>query len=216
MAEDVTLLAETRKAAGSRDSKKLRKQGRIPAIVYGHKEDAASISVNAEELDRLIRVQHARTLNLQIGGKTDTVLIREVQWDFLGKEMIHVDFLRKDAAERVKVTVHVELRNTPKTMGGGVIDQPTHILHVECAFRDIPKDPIRVDITNLLLGEPIHVKELTVPSTLKVLDNPDQVVVQLKLPGAEAVVAPTVAEPGATPAGPEVIKKEKKVEEEEE
>jgi large subunit ribosomal protein L25 len=216
MAEAVTLQAEPRKASGSRDSKKLRKQGRIPGIIYGHKEDNASITVSAEELDRAIRVQHARTMNLKIGGKTETVLIREVQWDYLGKEMIHVDFLRKDASERVKVTVPIELRNSPKAMGGGVLDQPTHILHVECAFSDIPKDPIRIDITELTLGNPIHVKELQVPSTLKVLDLPDQVVVQLKLPGAEAVVAPTLAEPGATPAGPEVIKKEKKVEEEEE
>lgn len=213
MAEAVTLQAEPRKGSGSRDSKKLRKQGRIPGVVYGHKEANSAITVKADELDRAIRVQHARTLNLSIDGKTETVLIRELQWDFLGKEMIHVDFLRKDASERVKVTVPVELRNTPKTMGGGVLDQPTHILHVECAFSDIPKDPIRVDITNLVLGAPIHVKELQIPANLTVLDNPDQVVVQVKLPGAEATAAPT--ELGASAAGPEVIKKEKKVEDEE-
>ena len=68
-------------------------------------------------------------------------------------------------------------------------------------------EAIRIDITNLTLGAPIHVKELTLPEGVKVLEAPEAVVVQLKLPGAEAVVAPTAAEPGA---GPEVIKKEKK------
>lgn len=215
MAEAVTLQAEARTDSGSRSAKKLRKQGRVPGIVYGHKEVTASITVNGEELDRLIRVQHARTLNLKLGGKSETVLIREVQWDHLGRHMIHVDFLRKDAAERVRVTVPIELRNAPKAMGGGVVDHPLHILHVECAFADIPKDPIRVDITNLTMGQPIHIKELTIPSTLKVLDNQDMVVVQLKLPGVEATVVAAPVE-GAAAAGPEVIKKEKKVEDEEE
>lgn len=215
MAEEVTLQAELRTANGSRAVRKLRQSGRIPGVVYGHKQPTVAISVDAEELDRIIRVQHARTLNLQLQGKTETVLIRDLQWDCLGKEMIHVDFLRKDASERVRVTVPVELRNTPKSTGGGVLDQPTHILHVECAFKDIPKDPIRVDITDLTLGSPIHVKDLVLPPTLKVLDIPDQVVVQLKLPGAE--VAPAAAgEAGAAAAGPEVIKKEKKAEADEE
>ena len=210
MAEAVTLQAQTRDKSGSRAAYQLRKQGLVPAVVYGHKEPNASVAVNAEELDRLIRVQHVRTLNLAHGGKTETVLIREVQWDHLGKEMIHVDFLRKDAAERVKVRVPVELRNTPKVMAGAVVDHPIHILNVECAFSDIPKDPIRIDITNLTLGKPVHIRELAVPPALKVLDNPDAVVVQLKMPGAETLVP----EPVEAAAGPDVIKKEKKADDE--
>src|SRR5262249_58610431 len=121
--------------------------------------------------------------------------------------------------EKVKVTIPVELRNSPKATGGGVLDQPLHTLHVECPLGAIP-DSIRIDITNLTLGHPIHVKELTLPEGVKVLESPEAVVVQLKLPGVEAVVAPTgaAAAPGAAvpAAEPEVIKKEKKAEEEEE
>ena len=210
MSISVTLKAQPRAESGSRSAIKLRKAGRVPAIVYGHKQDNAQVSVSAEELDRAIRVQHARVLDLELNGKTETVLIREVQWDYLGKQMIHVDFERKDLAELVRVAVPVELRNAPKATGGGVLDQPLHTLHVECPLGNIP-DAIRVDITNLTLGNPIHVKELTLPEKVKVLESPEAVVVQLKLPGIEPV-APTVpAEPGA---GPEVIKKEKKTEEE--
>src|SRR4029450_8048790 len=123
--------------------------------------------------------------------------------------MMPGDFERKSATEKVKVTIPVELRNTPKVTGGGVLDQPLHTLHVECSLGSIP-EAIRIDITNLTLGEPIHVKDLTLPEGVEVVEWPEAVVVQLKLPGIEAVVAPTGAAaavvPGATPAEPEVIK----------
>jgi large subunit ribosomal protein L25 len=209
MSETVTLKAQPRAGSGSRSAIKLRKQGLVPAIVYGHKQDNVQVTVVAEELDRAIRIQHARVLDLEIGGKKESVLIREVQWDYLGKQMIHVDFERKDLAELVRVMVKVELRNAPKATGGGVLDQPFHTLHVECPLGSIP-EAIRIDITNLTLGNPIHVRELALPTGVKVLEPQESVVVQLKLPGVEA--APAVpAEPGA---GPEVIKKEKKAEDE--
>ena len=204
MAISVTLKAEARTGTGSSAAAKLRKKGQVPAIIYGHKQDNVQVSVSAEDLDRAIRVQHARVLDLEIAGKKETVLIRELQWDYLGKQMIHVDFERKDRAELVRVTVPVELRNAPKQTGGGVLDQPLHTLHIECPLGNIP-EAIRIDITNLTLGAPIHVKELTLPEGVKVLEAAEAVVVQLKLPGVEA--APTPTEPGT---GPEVIKPEKK------
>ncbi len=207
MSDIVTLKAESRTGRGSKIASKLRKQGRVPGIVYGHKEENLQVAVSAEDLDRAIRVQHARVLDLDIAGKVETVLIRELQWDHLGKTMLHVDFERKSRTETVKVTVPVELRNSPKITGGGVLDQPLHTLHIECPLGSIP-EAIRVDILGLMLGAPIHVKELVLPPGVTVLDDLEAVVVQLKLPGAEAVV-PTVV-PGA--AEPEMIKKEKKTE----
>ena len=210
MAEIVALAATPRAGSGSRAADKLRKQGLVPGVVYGHKEATVSVAVNAEALDRAIRVQHARVLDLQLDGKKETVLIRELQWDHLGRTMLHVDFARVSETDRVRVTVPVELRNAPKATGGGVLDQPLHTLHVECSPAKIP-EAIRIDITNLTLGAPIHVRELQLPEGVTVLDPAEAVVVQLKLPGIEPT-APTVpTEPGA---GPEVIKKEKKAEEE--
>ena len=209
MAGNVQLQAEPRTGSGSRAAAKIRKQGRIPGVVYGHKQANVAVSVDAEELDRAIRVRHARVLDLQIEGKSDTVLIRELQWDHLGRTMLHVDFARVSETDRVRVSVPVELRNSPKVTGGGVLDQPLHVLHVECAPTKIP-EAIRIDITNLTLGEPIHVKDVQVPEGVKVLEPPEAVVVHLKLPGIEPVVVAAPAEPGA---GPEVIKKEKKEEE---
>src|ERR1700722_12724499 len=206
MSESITLKAQSRTAQGSRATTKLRKEGLVPAIVYGHKKENAVIAVSAEELDRAIRILHVRMLSLDMNGTAETVLIREVQWDPFGKQMMHVDFERKSASEKVRVTIPVELRNTPKVMGGGVLDQPLHTLHIECPLGSIP-EAIRIDITNLTLGHPIHVKELTLPEGVRVLESPEAVVVQLKLPGVEAVVAAPVM-PRGTTAAPAMHKKE--------
>ncbi|QEL15267.1 50S ribosomal protein L25 [Limnoglobus roseus] len=206
MSQTVSLATEPRTGTGSRAAQKLRKQGLLPAVIYGHKEETVAVTVNAKELHRAIVTLHARVLDLSVGGKTETVLIRELQWDHLGSEMMHVDFARISKDEKVKVTVPVKLKNAPKSMGGGVLDQPFHQLHIECLATAIPDD-ITIDITNLTLGQPIHVKELTLPEGVKVLESQEVVVVQLKLPGAEAA-APTPIDGTAT--GPEVIKPEKK------
>lgn len=208
MSEILALKSQPREGRGSRASKKLRKNGQIPAVVYGHKETPAHITLELEEFDRAVRKLHARTFTITVAGKPETVLIKELQWDHLGKEMIHVDLIRVSATERVKVTVPVELRGTPKTMGGGVLDQPFHHLHVECSPVSIP-DAIRIDVTNLTLGNPIHVKEITFPEGVTPLDPPETVVVHIKLPGAEAVL------PEATAVEPEVLTAKKPKEGEE-
>jgi large subunit ribosomal protein L25 len=195
--EVASLTARPRQGTGSRAAAKLRKQGLVPAVVYGHKEPVAHIAVSAEELDRAINKLHARTFSLTLEGKADTVLIKELQWDHLGKEMVHVDFERRSLTERVKVTVPVELRGTPKSTGGGVLDQPLHQLHVECELGNIP-EAVRIDITGLTLGNPVHVKDLTLPEGVKVFESPEAVVVHLKLPGAEVTAAPA-GEEGAEP-----------------
>jgi large subunit ribosomal protein L25 len=218
MADTVTLKTEPRTGAGSRDAARVRKAGRVPAVVYGHKEMPAAVSVPRDELVSALR-HHARTLDLVVSGKTETVLIQEIQHDHLGVAVLHVDFRRVSKDERVRTTVDIELRGTaPGTNSGGVLDQPLHTVHVECPAVAIPES-IRVKIDSLLVGMAIHVKELDLPPGVKVLDDPDLVVVQVKqqqVPVVEPVVAAPVAE-GATAAEPEVItkKKEKPAEEEE-
>jgi large subunit ribosomal protein L25 len=184
MSELVSLTVQPRTASGSRAAAKVRKQGHIPGIIYGHKETPVMVAVPAKELDHAIRIQHARTLQILLNGKSETVLIRELQWDYLGKEMVHIDLWRVSKDEKVRVTVPVEIRGVPKVTGGGVLDQPFHQLHIECLATNIP-DQIRVDVTGLTLGNPIHIRELTLPTGVKVLDSADAVVVQLKLPGQE-------------------------------
>jgi large subunit ribosomal protein L25 len=217
MADTVKLKTEQRTGRGGRDAGRLRKAGRVPAIVYGHKQTPAAITVSREELEAALR-HHARTLDLQIDGKSETVLIQEVQHDHLGTGLVHVDFRRVSKDERIQIVVEIELRGTaPGATGGGVLDQPLHQIHVECPAMAIPES-IRVKIDSLLLGQAIHVKELELPPGVKALDDPDLVVVQVKqqhVPVVEPTLAAAPAEGAA--AEPEVItkKKEKPAEEEE-
>lgn len=209
MSEAFALKVQPRDGRGSRKASKLRKQGLLPAVIYGHKEEVVSVAVSYEEFDRAIRVHHARVFTVQVNGKPETVLIRELQWDHLGKEMVHVDLWRVSKDERVKVVIPVKLKNIPKSMGGGVLDQPLHQLHIECSPTSIPDD-ITIDITNLTLGNPIHIRELNLPEGVKVLESPEMVVVQIKLAGLEPTA---VGEPGA--AEPEVLTAKKPKDEDE-
>jgi large subunit ribosomal protein L25 len=216
MADTVKLMTEQRTGQGSRDAARLRKAGRVPAVVYGHKQTPAAITVSREELESALR-HHARTLDLQIDGKNETVLIQEVQHDHLGTGLVHVDFRRISRDERVRTVVEIELRGTaPGATGGGVLDQPLHQIHVECPAMAIP-DSIRVKIDSLLLGMAIHVKELELPPDVKALDDPDLVVVQIKQAQVPVAVTPTALPAEGAAAEPEVItkKKEKPAEEEE-
>jgi large subunit ribosomal protein L25 len=214
MAETLKLTTEPRTGQGSRDATRLRKAGRVPAVVYGHKETPVSVSVSRDELAAALR-HHARTLDLQLAGKTETVLIQQIQHDHLGTALMHIDFRRVSKDERVRTTVEIEVRGTaPGATGGGVLDQPLHKIHVECPATAIP-DSIRVKIDGLLLGQAIHVKELELPPGVKALDDGDLVVVQVKMQQM-AVPEPTTLAPAEGAAEPEVItkKKEKPAEEE--
>ncbi len=211
MADALVLKSETRQVTGGRDAARLRKNGRIPAVVYGHKETPAHISVGKDDLKAALRA-HSRTLSVVVGGKAETMLIQEVQRDHLGSDILHIDFRRISADERVRTTVTVELKGiAPGTLAGGVLDQPLHKIHVECPAMAIP-DSIRVRIDALALGQAIHAKDLELPAGVTSLEDPEAVVVQVKT--AQVIDVPAMAEPGANE--PEVIakKKEKAGEEE--
>jgi len=213
MAESVLLVAQKREERGSQAARRLRRQGLIPAVVYGHKEATLSLSLSAEEVENAIR-HGVRVVDLQAGGKEEKALIRDVQWDHLGKEILHVDFTRVAVDERIIVTVPLELRGTaPGVTAGGVLDQPIHTLSVECLAISIP-DSIRVPIGELQIDGVIHVRDLVLPPGVKAMADPDAIVVHVtqKMEEPEAAAAPVEV---PEQAEPEVIGRPAKTEEEE-
>jgi large subunit ribosomal protein L25 len=211
MAEAVVLVTQNRDGRGSQAARRLRKQGQVPAVLYGHKEETISVSLGTEELQKAIR-HGARVVDLDSAGKIQKALIREIQWDHLGHEILHVDFARVSADERIVVTVPVELRGiAPGVTGGGLLDQPLHTLAVECSAISVPES-IRVNINELQLGAAIHVRDLVMPEGVKAMSDPEAIVVHVTLPQAEAE-AP-VAGPVVESAEPEVIGRQKAAEEE--
>jgi large subunit ribosomal protein L25 len=214
MAEQMVLNAARREGRGSRRAIKLREKGQLPAILYGHKEETVSLSIGAEDMHNAIR-HRARVVDLQTGNEpTQKALIREIQWDHLGKDILHIDFERVSADERIHVSVPIELRGiAPGVTGGGVLDQPLHTLPIECPAIAVP-DSIRVNIGELQLGAAIHVRDLHLPEGVTTDADPDSLVVHVtqKQLEPEPTAAPA---PGA--AEPEVIgRKEEEGEEEKE
>lgn len=194
MAEAITLKVETRdpaknKGTGTRFVRKLRAAGRVPAIVYGHKQTPLPISLLHDDVWELIK-RSAHLAQLELEGGTQMVLVRDVQWDHLGKEIIHLDFARVSADESIETDVRLDVRGTaPGTLAGGLIEQLVHTLRVTCRANAIP-DSIRVDVSGLEMGQAIHIRELKLPEGVTVDADPDQLVVH--------VVAPRVAEPEPT------------------
>ena len=209
MAESEVVVAQKRDGRGSRAARRLRAAGRVPAVVYGHKEETIPLSVAAEDILRVIH-HRARVIDLQTESKVEKALIREVQWDHLGKDVLHVDFARVVAGERIEIEVPIELRGSaPGVAGGGVLDQPMHTLPIECLALSAPES-IRVNINDLQVGGVIHVGDLHLPPDVKALADDDAVVVHVVAPIEEA--AAPAAEP-AEQAEPEVIGRQRAAEE---
>jgi len=211
MAESVVLVTQPREGRGTQKARQLRRQGLIPGVVYGHKQAAVSIALPAEELGNAIR-HGARVVDLHAGQDVQKALIKEIQWDHLGKEIVHIDFARVAADERVRVMVRLETRGIALGVAaGGVLDQPMHTLEVECLVSSVPES-IRVNLNDLQLGQAIHLRDVTFPEGVKPLADPDAIVIQVTAPMAEPEAAGV---PIAEQAEPEVIGRQKEAEEEE-
>jgi large subunit ribosomal protein L25 len=212
MAESVVLDTQPRTQHGTAAARKLRRQGLVPAVIYGHKQETVPVALNAEELGNAIR-HGARVVDLKSGGATERALIQDLQWDHLGKDILHIDFRRVDVHERVQVPVPLEIRGiAPGVTGGGILDQPLHTLEVECPVSAVP-DRIRVNIGELQIGEAIHVRDLVLPPDVTALGDPDAIVVHVTQPHVEAEAAAPAA---AEQAEPEIIGRKPAEEEAEE
>jgi large subunit ribosomal protein L25 len=209
----VKLPTQPRDSVGKRATLKVRRQGLIPAIIYGHKQDPVPVALPHDQFESALR-HHARLVELQTAKGPETALIKEVQHDYLGKSVLHVDFERVDRDEKIIIDVELELKGTAPGATTGVLDQPLHALKVECLAAQVPES-IKVNISTLLLGQVIHVKDVPMPPGVRVLTDPDAIVIQVK-----AQVAAVEAVPGAPLAEgapePEIVGRRVKVEEPEE
>jgi len=212
MAESVPLVTQPREGRGSQAARRLRRKGFIPAVIYGHKEETLCVALPVEEVEKAIR-RGVRVVDLKANGKEEKALIRDVQWDHLGKELLHVDFTRVALDERIVVSVPLEIRGVaPGINAGGMLDQPIHTLSVECLAISIPES-IRVNVGELQIGGAIYVRDLVLPPGVEVMSDPDVIVVHVTTKAVEPEVAAPAAEV-AEQAEPEVIGRQKAEEEE--
>ena len=196
MAQSAQVTAKARPELGSRANKRLRDAGMLPGVIYGHKEAVVPVTLPKKEV--VGHLNHGTHLfELGLDGKNETVLVKEVQYDHLGMEVLHVDFARVSLDEEVEVTVPLELKGEPKgEKDGGVLQQIVNELELRCKVTDIP-DIIRHDVTEMGLDDVVHIKDLKLPAGVTCLQDEDLIVAQVKEVKEEeaAPVAEGEAEP---------------------
>lgn len=204
------LHVENRKSVGKRNNVRLRREGRLPAVLYGHGEEPVSLTLAADEFEASLR-HGAKVVDLD-GAASGKALLQDVQWDTFFQQVLHVDLLRVRAGERVTIDVPVELRGeSPGARDGGVIEQMIHSIEIEVSLDVIP-DKLHLNINQLQIGGQLTAKDIVdLPEGAKILSDEDAMIVHCVLPAAEEEAAP--AEEAAA-AEPEVIGKGKEEEEE--
>jgi len=202
--ESSTIQATKRQEVGTRSARRLRREGRVPVVLYGRHLDTLHLTVPLKELERAIATG-ARMLSLEIGGTVETGLLKEIQYDAMGDRLLHVDMARVAMDEKVEVTVPVELHGMAKgAASGGTLDHLVQDIQVRCFPGDIP-EKIRIEIADLDVGQILHVRELQAPPGVEFLLGPDTPVVTIHAPAAAEEVAAAAAEEGVVPGEPEVI-----------
>ncbi|MHC4219671.1 MAG: 50S ribosomal protein L25 [Planctomycetota bacterium] len=206
-----TIDAKARDKVGSTYSQRLRKAGRLPAVIYGHKKDPLSISVDEGEMLTYLRLgTHVITIDVE-GAKPETCLVKDLQFGFLGDNVIHVDFARVSLEEEVNVHVRLNFVGEPHAAarGGSILNHDLTDLEVTCRVNEIPED-IRVDLTVMGEGLMLTVADITLPPGIRTNLAPDTPVAHVSFVKREEEVAVgEEAEVSTTPAEPEVISEAK-------
>ncbi len=179
MSDSLEVMA--RSASGTRACRKLRQDGHIPAILYGHGEDCVDLSLRREDVEAMVR-HGSRTVELR-GAASTPALVRELQWNTYGTEPLHVDFLRIDLSEKIVVTVPVELRGEcPGAKAGGTFKQVIREVQIECTAQTIPEVAV-AHIAHLQAGNVLKVKDLEIPAGTSVNAADEDVIASCLLPG---------------------------------
>jgi large subunit ribosomal protein L25 len=169
------IIVKVRDLRGKKNARRMRRQGQVPAVLYGHGEENVCLTVSQEELEAAVR-QGARVLDLQ-GDLNESAFLREVQWDTFGTEVLHVDLTRVKAGETIEAAIPVELKGeAPGSKAGGIIEHLVHGVTIECPVAVVPERLI-ANIRTLELDGSITAADLELPEGAKLVTRPETVVV---------------------------------------
>ncbi len=198
-----SLKAMPREGSGSRDSRRARRDGKIPVVLYGHGEANAHLLTDAHALELALRTEQ-QVFTLDVNGKSESCLVREVQYDTFGLNVLHVDFNRVDLKEEVEVEVALEIVGKAKgvTEGGTLVTQHPAIW-VKCRADSIPAH-LEIDVTEIEMGHAIHAGEVKLPKGVTLDEDkmePETPVIAVVAPKAEVEETPDDEAPeGEAPA----------------
>jgi large subunit ribosomal protein L25 len=207
------LNAKPRDGKGKSDNHKLRATGLVPAVVYGHGEATRSVALDAHELELLFSKVHVENtvIDLKIEGEKAPVkaLVREVQKHPARGNVLHVDFYQIHAGEMVQVQVPIHfVGSSIGVRNGGMLQHTMDEINIRVSADNIP-NRIDVDVSELTIGDSVHVRDLKVPAGAEVLENEDRSVCSVIPPQAGIAETPAPEAAAATPSEPEVIRRKK-------
>jgi large subunit ribosomal protein L25 len=193
---DATLVAELRTASGKGPAGRIRRDGLVPAVVYGLGGDSVAVSVPARELGHILSgASGANTLiSLRIDGSDQLALARQIHRHPVKGTLLHVDFVRVRADQTIQAEVPVHLIGEAEGVSrGGVLEQLVHTLTIEALPRDVPNG-IEHDISALEIGSAVHVSDLAIPASVAVMQAPEELVAQISAPRVAEEAAPAEGE----------------------
>lgn len=200
MSKEAKLVVKLRTETGSAACRRLRWSGQVPGSIYGHNAPPTNVVIGSDTLMPVLQ-SGAKVVDVDLDGKLDKAVVREIQWDTFGKSVTHFDLLRVDPNERVNIVVPLELKGTaPGVLQGGVLEHVMHSITIDCLAYQIP-DTIQVRIANLELGKAIHVSDLVLPEGSHAHAAADAIIVHV----VQAKIQEEVAT--AAPVEPEMIGK---------
>lgn len=202
MIETIVLKAEKRETTGTRAARKVRAAGMIPMVIYGHKQEALAVQTSYHDLALELQHRH-RLLTVELDGKQERLLVKDVQYDHLYEKIVHVDLTHVNLDERVEMTVMVELRGTPEGAAeGGVLDQTLAEVTLECPVTSIP-ERIRASVMHLQVGDSLVAGDLEMPEGSTLVTDATAVVAAVRVLAEEP--EEEVAEPEVGASEPEII-----------
>jgi large subunit ribosomal protein L25 len=210
--EDTKLIAKKRDLDGSSNARRMRKTGALPGVIYGDEKEPTSIQLNAHDFEQLLHHHASESLivDIELEGEGDvSVLVKEVQHHPVTSDLVHVDLLRVAANKPIQVEVPLELTGEAAGVkAGGTLDHTMHFIAVECLPADLV-EAIEADVSALEIGQALHVSDLVIPGSLKLLVDGAGIVASVAGPRAEEEEE---VEEEAGSAEPEVISEKKEEE----
>lgn len=206
-----TMKATTRTESGSKSAKRLRAAGQVPGIVYGHGQAPVAVAMDMHEVEMAIQ-HHERLLDIDIDGKTESVMFKEVQYDALGDNIVHIDLFRVNLDETIEVSVALHLVGTPAGVNeGGAIQQINNEITIETTPRNMPEE-LRVDVEGLNIGDHLCAKDVVLPEGMKLVTDEEELLITISAPVSAEAEEAAEGEEGEA-AEPEVIGAKKEDEE---
>jgi len=198
-----TINADVRERTGTRYAARIRADKKIPAVVYGHKQAPVHVSVDAKEMIALLR-QNAHLIEISVAGNNEPCLVKDIQWDHLGKHIIHIDLARVNLSEEVEVEIQIELIGDAIGLkeAGALLDQASSTVEIKCRADAIPES-LEHDISEMGVGDSLLVSGLTLPAGVTAVSDEDMLIAHLTISKAGAEEDEAAAAEGGDE--PEVI-----------